>query len=77
MTALAQRHHLGAMLVSYRQKRDITVAELAAEIGIPRATLSHLERGGPMSLATFFTLWTWLQQPAGAPAPAQSQLPAE
>ena len=74
MTAAAQRHHLGAMLFAYRQKRDVTVAQLASEIGVPRATLSNLERGASMSLPTFFTLWAWLLQPA-APAAAQAQLP--
>lgn len=54
MTRLAQA------LKAYRQRHDIGVRALAREIGTSHATLSRIERGYPMDLATWLKVQAWL-----------------
>lgn len=50
---------LGARVRTARQRRDLTVAELAAKAGINRNTLTKLEQGSPgVSVGAWLTvLW--------------------
>ena len=48
------------MLRLWRATRRLTVREAAAEIGTSYATLSRIERGHAMDLATWRKLETWL-----------------
>lgn len=53
--------NLGAMLVAYRQKRDIGVRELAKLIGVSAATLNRVENGEECSADTFVKLLLWMR----------------
>lgn len=54
--------HLGEMLRLYRMVRNITVRQLAPEIGVSIATLSRVERGYEMDLRTFEKFLAWFRQ---------------
>lgn len=50
-----------ALAVAIDERRgELSQTAAAAEIGISQATLSTVERGGPVSLATARKLATWL-----------------
>lgn len=52
--------HLGAMLALYRASRNWGVRDLAPHVGISIATLSRIERGHGMDVATMLKVWQWL-----------------
>lgn len=56
------RTNLSEMLRIYRNVRGLSVRQLAPQIGISIATLSRLERGHEMDLATFEKLLTWFRK---------------
>lgn len=53
-------NRIGKLLRLHRNVRDIGVRELAPEIGISIATLSRIERGHVMDLATWMKVQKWL-----------------
>ena len=57
---------LGILLKRYRMWREITVRELAKEIGVPIATLSRVENGKRCDSGTLLLLLLWMHQPAKA-----------
>lgn len=60
--ATAARTNLSEMLRLYRTLRGLTVRQLAPQIGISHATLSRVERGREMDLATFEKLVIWFRK---------------
>ena len=54
---------LGWMIRIYRVYRGIGVRVLAKEIGISAATVSRIERGGEMDVATLLKVLAWLREP--------------
>jgi len=58
MTAL--RSTLGRLLRLHRNVNDVGLRELAREIGISHATLSRIERGYMMDVATWLKVQAWL-----------------
>jgi DNA-binding XRE family transcriptional regulator len=51
---------LGTVLRRYRSMREITVRDLAKEIGIAFATLSRIENGLDCDSKTLMTVLVWL-----------------
>lgn len=51
---------LGRLLRLYRTVHDLTVRELAPQIGISIATLSRIERGHAMDVPTWLKVQHWL-----------------
>jgi transcriptional regulator with XRE-family HTH domain len=51
---------LGKLLLGYRQSRELTVREMAKEIGIPTATLNRVERDKPVDTPTFMKLLNYI-----------------
>ena len=51
---------LGPLLRLHRNVRDIGLREFAREVGISHATLSRIERGYLMDIATWLKIQTWL-----------------
>ena len=51
---------LGELLRIYRTLRNLTVRDVAADIGIGHATLSRIERGEAFDVPTMLKLWAWL-----------------
>lgn len=51
---------IAKLLRLYRNVNDIGVRDLAPEIGISIATLSRVERGHQMDLATWLKIQDWL-----------------
>lgn len=64
-TRIRHQHRLGQMLRLYRTVRDVSLRELAPEIGISYATLLRIELGQAFDAATLLKLWTWLLGDAG------------
>ena len=54
---------LGDCLRAYRQKRDIGLRALAAEIGTSHATLARIESGHPCDQGTLVRVLIWLFTP--------------
>lgn len=53
---------LGSVLRKYRTMREITVRDLAKEMGISFPTLSRIEHGQPMDAKTFMKVLNWLME---------------
>ena len=51
---------LGVVLRKYRAMQEITVRDLAQEIGIGFATLSRIENGLDCDSATLMKIFNWL-----------------
>lgn len=51
---------LGPMMLAYRMKYDITVREMAIEIGVSPATISRIEHARPIDTQTMVKLINWL-----------------
>ncbi len=51
---------LGEMLRLYRTVRQLSLREIAPDIGISAATLMRIEAGQAYDAATLLKLWTWL-----------------
>jgi transcriptional regulator with XRE-family HTH domain len=51
---------LGSVLRKYRTMREITVRDLAKEMGISFPTLSRIEHGLPMDATTLMKILNWL-----------------
>lgn len=56
---------LGSVLRKYRLMQEMTVRELAAEIGISFPTLSRMENGLGVDAATLMKVLNWLTFPEG------------
>lgn len=59
---MATTTNLGLCLRLYRQRKDLSVRQVAPGIGISHATLSRIERGYPTDQATFLKILNWLVQ---------------
>lgn len=55
---------LGEILRLWRRVSNITIRDLAAEIGVPYPTLSRIERGKEMDGTTLAKILAWLMEPA-------------
>ena len=62
MSDKALAEHIGAFIRYHRMKQDKTQETLAAEAGISRSTLSLLERGETVTLATLIQVLRVLDQ---------------
>ncbi len=51
---------IGRVLTAYRQKYDITMRDLAREVGISAATICRVEAGCAVPERTFLRLVLWL-----------------
>jgi transcriptional regulator with XRE-family HTH domain len=51
---------LGDMLRAYRFRHDLTVRDLAPDLGISIATLSRIERGHGLDATTLLRLISWM-----------------
>jgi transcriptional regulator with XRE-family HTH domain len=51
---------LGDMIVLWRIVNELSVRQLAKEIGVDFNALNRLERGKPVGLANFITILAWL-----------------
>jgi transcriptional regulator with XRE-family HTH domain len=64
---MTKRSHLGRMFALYRAAENLTLRDLAPQIGISAATLLRIEQGKATDVVTFLQLWAWLLGPeAGA-----------
>ena len=51
---------LGVLLRKYRAMQELTVRDLAAQIGIPHATLSRVENGENLDAQNLMKIFNWL-----------------
>lgn len=54
---------LGMLIRAYRHKTDLTLMELAAEIGVGVSTLSRVETGDGMDGETLGKVLVWMMKP--------------
>ncbi len=60
MSRIARRTHLGKMLRLYRMVRNLTLRDMAPQVGISHATLMRIETGQAIDAETLLKLWTWM-----------------
>lgn len=56
---------LGTILRKYRKMEELTVRDLALEIGLSAPTLSRIERGEKMDGDTLVKILGWMLSPKG------------
>lgn len=68
---------LGILLRKFRVMSDLTIRDLAREIGVSSAVLSRIERGENCDSRTLMRILNWLTEEPAAPTPQEQEPPIE
>lgn len=57
---IQRQTRLGEMFRLYRTVRNVSLREVASQIGISHATLLRIEKGQTFDAQTLLKLWAWM-----------------